>query len=199
MSNICPICDTGALSPVTFDDFFDFNGDKILVEGLEGSLCDTCGADPILRNQILRNQRVIADAKRKKLGYLSGIEILRIRNKYGLTQKEASELFGGGTNSFSKYERGEVVQSAAADVLLRLVDIHPSILTEMKNLRLRDGTGPQIQPQKQSQLDYGFCKGPELTLVSSQTSVRGLANMSFTKGQNLKRYSRSPWKRVKAA
>jgi len=38
----------------------------------------------------------------------------------GLTQHAASSIFGGGLNAFSKYERGEVIQSKAMDKLIRV-------------------------------------------------------------------------------
>jgi HTH-type transcriptional regulator/antitoxin MqsA len=37
-----------------------------------------------------------------------------------LTKKEAAIMFCGGTNAFSKYERGEVIQSKAMGKLMRL-------------------------------------------------------------------------------
>jgi len=92
---------------------------------LEGYCCDTCGADPIFRDQIKRNHLKIADAKRVADGLLVGEEIRRIRMRLKLTQREAAEVFGGGANAFSKYERGDVVQSVAMDRLLRLIDRAP--------------------------------------------------------------------------
>lgn len=121
----CPVCGEGELSPQTFSEVFTINGQKIVVHDLEGSLCNVCGADPILQPQILRNQALIADAKRAHLGLLKGSQIKLIRETLGLTQKQAAEKFGGGPNAFSKYERGEVIQSEPMDKLLRAVLVAP--------------------------------------------------------------------------
>jgi len=51
-----------------------------------------------------------------------------------LTQKDASSLFGGGANAFSKYERGDVIQSDAMDRLMRLVKQHPGLLGDLRGL-----------------------------------------------------------------
>ena len=50
---------------------------------------------------------------------------------YAMTVREYC-IFGGGTNGFSKYERGETAQSVAMDRLLRLVIADPSKLDELR-------------------------------------------------------------------
>lgn len=59
----CPMCDVGHLTPIRFAEEFNYNGQKILVEELEGYLCESCGADSILEDQIMRNRIRIAEAK----------------------------------------------------------------------------------------------------------------------------------------
>lgn len=131
----CPVCDSGELHAVTFSDTFTHNGQALVVDGLEGCECAACGADPILPAQIKRNQALIANAKRAADGLLSGEAIFKVRKKLHLTQLKAAEVFGGGPKAFAKYERGAVVQSAAMDSLLRLVDRHPELLREIEEFR----------------------------------------------------------------
>jgi HTH-type transcriptional regulator / antitoxin MqsA len=128
---LCPVCESGELSRIVFTDVFQHNGDEIEVSGLEGYQCPVCGADPIFEDQIRRNHGRIADAKRRADGLLTGVEIRALRERLQLTQREASELFGGGANAFSKYERGDVAQSVPMDRLLRLVGRFPSLLREL--------------------------------------------------------------------
>jgi HTH-type transcriptional regulator / antitoxin MqsA len=59
-------------------------------------------------------------------------EIVRIRHKLGLSQREAGALFGGGYRAFQKYEAGEVTTSEPMANLLRLVDRHPELLNELR-------------------------------------------------------------------
>lgn len=129
---MCPVCDEGELVAGTYADDFKHNNGTVHVEGLEYCLCTLCGADPVLSDQVRRNHLKVADAKRAKEGLLTGQEILAIREALGLTQQAASELFGGGANAFSKYERGDVIQSAAMDKLLRLVAMQSEILDLLK-------------------------------------------------------------------
>lgn len=135
MSNsklICPLCEWGVLTARTYSDTFQHHGLDLTVDGLEGYLCAACGADPIFEDQIRRNHLRVIDARRRADGLLTGAEIRALREHLGLTQKEASEVFGGGANAFSKYERGEVVQSVPMDRLLRLVDRYPLLLEDLK-------------------------------------------------------------------
>lgn len=130
---ICPMCEAGQLTPITFTDSFTFKGLSIQIDGLRGMLCENCGADPILTEQILFNQQKIADAKRAALGMFTGDEIRQIRARLKLSQKDCSLLLGGGSNAFSKYERGEVIQSDAMDALLYVLDKFPLTLDALRH------------------------------------------------------------------
>ena len=130
---VCPVCETGTLTPTIFDDFFSYKGQPIAVHGLQGMYCANCGADPILTPQILFNQQKIADAKRSVLGMFTGDQIRQIRTTLNLSQKDCSWLLGGGANAFSKYERGEVIQSDAMDALLYIVQKFPFTLEALRH------------------------------------------------------------------
>lgn len=128
----CPMCEHGTLAPNTYSDTFQHHGADLIVDGLECYICGECGADPVFEDQIRRNHARVADARRHADGLLTGREILTLRKSLGLSQQDASEVFGGGSNAFSKYERGEVVQSVAMDRLLRLVARYPLLLDDLR-------------------------------------------------------------------
>jgi len=117
---VCPDCHKGHLQEEVYSDEIRYRDQMLVVEGLKCWVCDHCGAEIIRADQVREGDRLIAEAKRCADGLLSGDEIRAIRKSLDLTQKEASELFGGGQNAFSKYERGEVIQSVAMDRLVRL-------------------------------------------------------------------------------
>jgi HTH-type transcriptional regulator/antitoxin MqsA len=157
---ICPVCESGELSPIVFTDVFQHNGGEIVVSGLEGYQCPACGADPVFEDQIRRNHSRIADAKRSADGLLTGAEIRALREHLQLTQKEAAEIFGGGANAFSKYERGDVAQSASMDRLLRLVGRLPFLLRELG--------GPERQFRTAAANDHsGYVSGNSVRMRGS--------------------------------
>lgn len=129
---ICPVCGQAALKPANFSHTFRHNERDLVVDELEGYECASCKSEPMFPEQIRRNERRIRDAKRRADGLLSGSQVREARELLGLSQQEAATLFGGGTNGFSKYERGETAQSVAMDRLLRLVLADPSKLEELR-------------------------------------------------------------------
>ena len=131
---LCPVCDMGRLTFHRGSETFTYKNQPLVVDDLEYCLCDACGADPVLADQIRRNQSKITDAKRRMDGMLTGDEICAVRKRLGLSQKEAAELFGGGANAFSKYECGDVMQSVSMERLLRLAYLYPKLLDDLRML-----------------------------------------------------------------
>ncbi len=58
-------------------------------------------------------------------GFLTDLDIKRIRKKLGMTQKEMAEKLGVGEKNFARYENLSVRQSKAMDNLLRILDKYP--------------------------------------------------------------------------
>lgn len=96
--------------------------------------CQQCGEEFLTYEQARQSDQNAAAARREFDRLLSPDEIKAIRTRLSLTQEDAARIFGGGKNAFSKYERGEVMQSIAMDRLLRLIDKHPEQLQELTEL-----------------------------------------------------------------
>lgn len=108
-------------------DVVDFKGLTIEVEGLAETVCKACGLNWITEGQEQDNLNQLRaafvakrDEVRRREGLLEGEQIEFVLSQLKLTKAEAAQLFGGGPNAFAKYIRGEVLQSAAMDRLLRL-------------------------------------------------------------------------------
>jgi HTH-type transcriptional regulator/antitoxin MqsA len=185
---ICPVCEQGALSPQVYSDDFQHAGKSLRVDGLERYLCDVCGADPILTDQIRRNQVRVCDAKRQTDGYLTSDEIRELRERLQLSQPEAAILFGGGPNAFSKYERGEVIQSLAMDRLLRCTLAFPCMVGYLRALAGLDPqtteTGAYKEIQDLSLADPGYTSKPVLgKQISASPSKRESSVVSIPEWQ----------------
>lgn len=123
----CPKCSSSAIEAYSYADTVDFRNLELDVEKLESCRCASCGSRWETPQQVERNQTRIReeyakvrDRIRERDGLLPGNRLSEIRKQLSMNQKEASALFGGGTNSFNKYESGEVLQSFAMDRLVRL-------------------------------------------------------------------------------
>lgn len=97
------------------------NGEEIAVPSSAHLRCPSCG-EILLRFQ--DSKRLSEDAiaiYRKKHGLLSADEIRAVREGFGLTQAGLARLLRLGTNTISRWESGRNVQTAAMDILLRLI------------------------------------------------------------------------------
>ncbi|WP_186810983.1 type II TA system antitoxin MqsA family protein [Xanthomonas arboricola] len=94
----------------------------LVVRGLHYGLCDYCAEEVVLPKHRKLNAIIYSDAKKESEGLLSCDAVKRMRENWGLSQHDASAVFGGGLNAFSKYERGEIVHSKSMDLLMRVFD-----------------------------------------------------------------------------
>jgi HTH-type transcriptional regulator/antitoxin MqsA len=119
MTNVCPHCEAGTLSPTRSTEAINFEGTTLNVE-MEFSVCDHCHEEIVTPAQAKANDVRFADAKRGASGLLTASEIKATLCVCDLSQADAARVFGGGVNAFSRYERGEVIQSKQMDLLLRV-------------------------------------------------------------------------------
>lgn len=117
----CPACETGRL--VARQDVRTFNPpgrEEPIRVVLETSVCDVCGAKVTTRDQRGSNLAALAGRRNHYGEYLTGEEILALRKRYGITQKQASELFGRGKIAFSRYENEASYPDLTMTRLMRL-------------------------------------------------------------------------------
>jgi putative zinc finger/helix-turn-helix YgiT family protein len=126
-SDACPVCGTpmkekrGKLS-------FPVNGEEVRVPGATHLACPN-GHDPVLWADEARRLREGAlDLYRAKYGLLTADDIRSLRERFGLTQAELARLLRLGQNTLSRWEAGRNVQTAAMDVLLRVLRDVPGAL-----------------------------------------------------------------------
>ena len=128
----CPACGTRMLEkrgilrlPV--------NGEEIAVPSAAHLRCPNC--DEILL-RFEDSKRLGQDALalyRRKHGLLSADDIRAIRERYNLTQAELANLLRLGANTVSRWEAGRNVQTAAMDILLRLLRDLPGSLQYLRD------------------------------------------------------------------
>jgi putative zinc finger/helix-turn-helix YgiT family protein len=128
----CPTCGTtmkearGTLhTPV--------NGEDVAVPDVPHFKCPKCREQVLTYTQARRFEEDAIALYRKKYGLLSGDEIRAIREDHNLTQVELARLLRLGPNTISRWESGRHVQSAALDVLLRLIRDLPGSLDYLRD------------------------------------------------------------------
>ncbi len=81
-------------------------------------------------DMIRANSLALKDAYRRKACLLTSSEIKGIREKYGISQKDFSEILDWGRATITRYENHQV-QDRAHDDILRKIDIDPKWILEM--------------------------------------------------------------------
>ncbi|NKC13646.1 MAG: YgiT-type zinc finger protein [Gammaproteobacteria bacterium] len=135
MSNsdyLCPVCGEGNLHAHVGKNPVEYKGRATELE-LHFSLCDACGSEQADAGQTRTNKRLMNAFKKRADGLLTGVEVRGLRERLGLSQAEAAQIFGGGPVAFSKYETDDVVQSEAMDKLLRLAVGLPAALELLRH------------------------------------------------------------------
>jgi len=88
--------------------------------------------DEYLENEemIKANSLAMKDAYRERVGLLTSTEIIATRKKYGISQKDLSEVLDWGRATITRYENHQV-QDRAHDYVLRKIGSDPMWFLEM--------------------------------------------------------------------
>ena len=131
----CPNCGAADLVQDTRDLPYAYKGEKTVVPAVAGGWCPACGEVVLDHNEAARVSEAMNTFNRQvNAATVEPAFILQVRKKLGLDQKEAAEIFGGGVNAFSRYEKGSTRPALALVKLLKMLDRHPELLEEVRSL-----------------------------------------------------------------
>lgn len=146
-SKQCRVCNDGTLQASTIVREYHPNKQTVKVELLE-SQCQKCGAVSRSSAQHSENLRRLAARKAEYGDQLMGEEYVAFRKRFGLTQREASKIFGKGLIAFSRYENEDTYPDASTRLLIELAIAQPEILKT-----LADKAGVKIPLWKERMAD----------------------------------------------
>lgn len=129
----CPCCGAADLVRDTRDVPYVYKGEETLIPTVTGDFCPAC--DEVILDAVEgdRFSRLIGEFQRQVNAVrVDPAYIAAVRRKLKLDQKQAGEIFGGGVNAFSRYENGKSRPPVALVKLLRLLDQHPELLSEVR-------------------------------------------------------------------
>ena len=129
----CPSCGAAKLIHDTRDMPYTYKGELTTVPAVTGDFCPACNDVVLNREHGDRYSELIgAFQKQVNAAYVDPQYIAKVRKKLALDQREAAEIFGGGVNAFSRYENGKTKPPLALVKLLKMLDRHPDLLSEVK-------------------------------------------------------------------
>ena len=95
-------------------------GVEIEVELYRG-FCSVCGHEVYPAKYDKINYLIVHDEYKRKVGLLTSKDIIRIRKKRGMSQRDLANFIQCGEKNIARYERG-AIQDRVFDYLIRLVD-----------------------------------------------------------------------------
>ena len=129
----CPNCGHPKLVHDIRDMPYTYKGETKVIEDVEGDYCPDCGEAVLGMSESVRtSEEMLAWNKEVNASIIDPAFIARVRKKLHLDQRQAALLFGGGVNAFSRYETGKTKPPLALIKLLKLLDKHPDLLSEVK-------------------------------------------------------------------
>ncbi|MBI5526782.1 MAG: type II toxin-antitoxin system MqsA family antitoxin [Deltaproteobacteria bacterium] len=110
------------------------NGEEVEVPSAAHLKCPKCGEVVLRFDEARRLSEDAVAIYRKAHDLMSANEIRAVREKHGLTQADLSRLLRLGANTVSRWEAGRNAQTAAMDVLLRIIRDLPGSVDFLRRL-----------------------------------------------------------------
>lgn len=126
MPETCSVCGKASLTKRVVPFAFAHAGKPCSIEDHQ-TFCPSCGNVSYLGDQASRHELTIAAKIREMDGLLSAEELRRIRLKYGFRQTDMEAMLSVGPKTWTRWERGKVPQSKAADTLIRVLADDPEV------------------------------------------------------------------------
>jgi len=129
----CPVCGAAELVHDTRDQSYTYKGETTVLSAVTGDYCTACGESILDTEESRRTMDMMLEFhKQVNAAIIDPAFIVDVRKKLHLDQKEAAEIFGGGVNAFSRYETGKTKPSLSLVKLLKILNRHPELLSEVR-------------------------------------------------------------------
>lgn len=128
----CLSCGKGELTHKKSNLPYTYKNQTTVIHNVMGDYCNHC-------NEIVMDYAESTRVSEEMLKFNKTINastvdpsfIASVRKKLKLNQQQAAEVFGGGINAFSRYEKGVTNPPLALIKLFTLLDNHPDLLSEI--------------------------------------------------------------------
>ena len=129
----CPSCAAVELVHDIRDMPYTYKGESTTIPAVTGDYCPACGEAVLDTTESVRTSAAMLEFNKQiNASSVDPAFIASVRKKLSLDQREAAEIFGGGVNALSRYENGKTKPPLALVKLLKVLDRHPDLLSEVK-------------------------------------------------------------------
>ncbi len=121
MKVYCPYCRKDVEYDLEKRDIKEFRG--VVVDTYENvPVCKKCGNDLYISDIENENNKRIYDIYRSKEDIIKPQDIVNLRKKYNISQRELTYILGFGKMTINKYERGSLPTKSQSDYLKLLIE-----------------------------------------------------------------------------
>jgi putative zinc finger/helix-turn-helix YgiT family protein len=132
--HICPFCEEGTTKEVTFSKSVRVGRKSVVVEGLKKRVCLACQSESVPGHLHDANLDLIEAAQARVAGQVPVSALRELRERWDLSQKAASKIFGAGPSSFGKWESGQANMSTPSALLVKVALRFPQVVPYLAKL-----------------------------------------------------------------
>ncbi len=131
MKVYCPYCKKEVEYKVKKRDFKEFRG--IEIDTYENiAICKECHQDLYVNEIEEKNNERIYEIYREKANIIKPQDIINLREKYDISQRELTAILGFGKMTINRYERGGVPTKSQSDYIKLLIDNDDKFIEKVK-------------------------------------------------------------------
>lgn len=151
MKVYCPYCKKEVDYKIEKRDVKEFRGIEInTYENV--AVCKECHQDLYVNEIEEENNERIYEIYREKANIIKPQDIVNLRKKYGISQRELTAILGLGKMTINRYERGGVPTKSQSDYIRLLIDNDNKFIEKVKEAyksgNINDKTFDKIVPKK---------------------------------------------------
>lgn len=184
----CPECNKWVEYDVRNNLIKEYKGKEVNVtENI--AYCSICGTDLFVEEIEEENLKRLYDKYRKVAGIISPEDIIALRKKYGLSQRELGSILGWGKMTVNRYERGALPSKSHSD-LIKLMFENEEVFKEKveeayKMKRITEKTYKKILQGIEDSYNKMRKRLIESILTHQEDIYNGFRRFDFEKLENL--------------
>lgn len=131
MKCYCPFCKKETEYSLTKRLIKEFK--KVKIDTYENvPICSSCKNDLYVSDIEDKNTKRIYKAYREKTDLISASDIIKLREKYNISQRELTSILGFGKMTINRYENGELPSKSQSDYLKLLINDNIKFISKVK-------------------------------------------------------------------
>lgn len=168
MSRMCAYCETEGLELVRYADRMKIGRKVVEVIGLSKMVCAECGSETVPLDLFAENAAIIERVSASTREAVAPGVLRKFRECWGVSQRDASRMFGAGASAFAKWESGQAELSTPSALLVQCALKFPAVANYLALL-----SSVKLNPQRNLEF-LGEAHGEWRTMMPASETMPSL-------------------------